>query len=284
MVAINRMKGKAPAKSKAKWTNSVAQRTVPVAVGTPLVLHETATKGLPKEVRAETTLQDGHGMWFYCVYTGMSSDTFAKVMLQGGKSRAVRAAAITLDRVADAGTVEACGPFVPYAESIGASQPSRQKRVREGELAAPIDRPDDQGPLFAYLLPMYDFSAQCNLDGVLPDIAARAHDPRGKMLVGFSEPPGAAGTVVVRFQDRSVSLAYSVASRYAVTDRDEAQAVFDEFYHRLRAVAPTQEPQRPPTQRLRRRAGTMSNAHHGLRTFRTQHGSLWQAHRHQDLP
>ena len=27
-----------------------------------------------------------------------------------------------------------------------------------------------------------------------------------------------------------------------------------------------------------------ANAHHGLRTFRTRHGSLWQAHRHQDLP
>jgi hypothetical protein len=168
-------------------------------------------------------------------------------MLQGGKSRAVRAAAITLDRVADAGTVEACGPYVPYDESTGASQAARQKRVREPEFAATINRPDDQGPVVVYLLPMYDFGAQYNLEGVLPDIAARSHDPRGKMLVGFSEPPGAAGTVVVRFQDRSVNLAYSVASRYAVTDCDEAQAVFDDFYDRLRAVAPTQEPQRPPT-------------------------------------
>ena len=70
MVAINqsRVIGKAPAKRAPRTARPVAP--VPVAVGTPLVLHETATQGgLPKEVKPETTLHDVHGKWFYCVYT-----------------------------------------------------------------------------------------------------------------------------------------------------------------------------------------------------------------------
>ena len=253
MVATNPLRGLArPPQCGGKAARPAATReALPIPVGTPLVLHTTAFRGaLPKGVTADTTMQNHQGEWVYCVYCGMTSHKNAQVMLQGGTKRAVPAAAITPERVADAETVERCGQFVRFVPpSVGEEGATKtgSKRSRQGLTPAVIDRPDDEGPVLVVKVPTYDLGAVCDTAGMRADLDDR-HGAGGKTVVAFCEPPSSAGTVELRFQDRRATVAYAgFADRFVVTDPDEAKDLFNRFYHQLRPVAAPQEPEREET-------------------------------------
>ena len=258
MVAINHLRGLArPPQCGGKAARPAATReALPIPVGTPLVLHTTAFRGgsggLPKGVTADTTMQNHQGEWVYCVYCGMTSAKNAQVMLQGGTKRAVPAAAITPERVADAETVERCGHFVRFVPpSVGEEGATKtgSKRSRQGLTPACIDRPDDEGPVLVVKVPTYDLGAVCDTAGMRADLDDR-HGAGGKTVVAFCEPPSSAGTVELRFQDRRATVAYAgFADRFVVTDPDEATDLFNRFYNQLRPVAGPQEPEREETRR-----------------------------------
>ena len=252
----------APASQRAKETASTRHKAAPVQrppppvpAGTPLVLHSEALKGVPKGVTAKTSLEDAHGYRVFCVYLGLTSPKYGKVMVEGGATKAVPVGAITQEAVASAEDVARCLQHVPYPAAAAEAARVAPKRVREAETPAVVDGPEGVGPLLVYRVGDYYLAGMMDTAGLSVDIHGHRDDPRGRQFVVFSAPPNAAGLVTMRCQDQAATIAWQGnADRFAVTDADEAQGLTDQFFPKLRPAAPalsrTSTPIATPTSQM----------------------------------
>ena len=203
------------------------------------MLHSEALKGLPKGVTAKTSCEDEHGHRVFCVYLGLSSAKYAKVMVEAGATKAVPVGAITQEAVASAEDVARCLQFVPYTAQAARVAP---KRSREAETPAVVDGPEGVGALLVYRVGDYYLSGMMDTARLTVDIHGNRDDPRGKQFVVFSAPPNAAGIVTMRCQDQEATIAWLGNAdrlvRFAVTDADEAQRLTEQFFPKLRRAAP----------------------------------------------
>ena len=185
-------------------------------------------------------------------------------MVEGGATKAVPVGAITQEAVASAADVERCLQHVPYTEDTARVAP---KRVREADTPAVLEGPDEVGPQIVYRVEAYYIGGMMDTDGLTVDIHGQREDPRGKQFVAFSAPPNAAGTVTMRCQDQTATVAWrGNADRFAVTNADEAQRLFDQFFPKLRPAAPglsrTSTPNATPTTQMNK-----TNRHQTMRVL-----------------
>jgi hypothetical protein len=199
-----------------------------------MVLHMDALGGVPKGVTAKTVIERADGLNVYVVFSKLSSAAWAEVILEGGKTKKVRAGAITPQRVADAETDARCRPFVASPPEVERQAPAgaTQKRARQGGLPAVVDGPDNSGPKQAYRIPVYNLSTYVQTDHLVPDVLPTRDNPIGKHFVAFSDPP-LHGGVVLRFQDQQILVPWAVAERFVVSDPEEAKALMAQFYPKL---------------------------------------------------
>ena len=196
----------APASQREMETASRGHRAAPVRRppppipdGTPLVLHSDALKGVPQGVTARTSWKDDHGYRVFCVYLGVSSAKYGKVMVEGGVKKAVPVGAVTQEAVASAEDVARCLQYVPYTAEAPRVAP---KRSREAGTPAVVDGPEGVGALVVYRVGAYYLAGMMDTAGLSVDIHGNRDDPRGKQFVVFSAPPNAAGVVTMRCQDQ----------------------------------------------------------------------------------